>query len=232
MPEARRAVVALVDGLGFELLLRRGGHTPFLRGLLPGARSVIAYFVPFTRALARSNREGYYASPEWARAYVETNRLIEQLNAHLAGILEAEGHTCALVPATHNFDPRSLRSNWSHRHAAYIAGLGGFGLHTLLITASGCCGRIGSLLTTAPLPPSPRPQREACLHRHDGSCRACVERCVSGALQTEAFDRQRCYALLLENQRRHERLGVADACGKCVCAVPCAHTDPVASRSR
>ncbi|MEO3939147.1 alkaline phosphatase family protein [Dermatophilaceae bacterium Soc4.6] len=34
---ARRAVVVLVDGLGLELLLRRGGHAPFLRSHLPRA---------------------------------------------------------------------------------------------------------------------------------------------------------------------------------------------------
>ncbi|TQJ10594.1 alkaline phosphatase family protein [Lapillicoccus jejuensis] len=34
---ARRAVVVLVDGLGLELLRRRGGHAPFLRSHLPGA---------------------------------------------------------------------------------------------------------------------------------------------------------------------------------------------------
>ena len=35
---ARRAVVVLVDGLGLELLRRRGGHAPFLRSHLPDAR--------------------------------------------------------------------------------------------------------------------------------------------------------------------------------------------------
>lgn len=34
---ARRAVVVLVDGMGYELLRRRGGHAPFLRSHLPDA---------------------------------------------------------------------------------------------------------------------------------------------------------------------------------------------------
>ncbi len=49
LPEARRAVVALVDGLGFELLARRGGHAPFLRSLLPDAYRLAAGF-PSTTA--------------------------------------------------------------------------------------------------------------------------------------------------------------------------------------
>jgi hypothetical protein len=37
LPPASRAVVMLVDGLGYEQLQRRGGHAPFLRGHLPTA---------------------------------------------------------------------------------------------------------------------------------------------------------------------------------------------------
>jgi hypothetical protein len=46
---ARRAVVVLVDGLGYELLRQRSGHAPFLRSLLPGGRRLLAGF-PSTTA--------------------------------------------------------------------------------------------------------------------------------------------------------------------------------------
>jgi len=46
---ARRAVVVLVDGLGYDLLRQRSGHAPFLRGLLPAARRLSAGF-PSTTA--------------------------------------------------------------------------------------------------------------------------------------------------------------------------------------
>lgn len=46
---ARRAVVVLVDGMGLELLERRGGHAPFLRSLLGATRSLTAGF-PSTTA--------------------------------------------------------------------------------------------------------------------------------------------------------------------------------------
>jgi Type I phosphodiesterase / nucleotide pyrophosphatase len=48
-PTARRAVVVLVDGLGYELIRRRGGHAPFLRSLLPAAHRITAGF-PSTTA--------------------------------------------------------------------------------------------------------------------------------------------------------------------------------------
>ncbi|GAB77599.1 Type I phosphodiesterase / nucleotide pyrophosphatase [Austwickia chelonae] len=49
LPEARRAVVVLVDGLGWELLRRRSGHAPFLRSLMASGARLTAGF-PTTTA--------------------------------------------------------------------------------------------------------------------------------------------------------------------------------------
>jgi hypothetical protein len=49
LPPARRAVVVLVDGLGYELIRRRGGHAPYLRSQLPAALRLTAGF-PSTTA--------------------------------------------------------------------------------------------------------------------------------------------------------------------------------------
>ena len=198
--------------------------------LLPGARSVIAYFLPFDERIPRSNWGGRFASEEWAVAYIETNALIAAINARLAAGLRERGHETALIPATHNFDEEILMSDWSHKHVAYIAGLGTFGLHHMLITAQGCAGRLGTLVTDAVIKPTPRPTGEACLHKHNDSCRACVRKCVAGALTEtgEDFDRQACYAVCLENGQLHSALGLADVCGKCASIVPCSFTNPVA----
>ncbi len=48
-PPARRAVVVLLDGLGYELVRRRGGHAPWLRSMLPAAHRVRCGF-PSTTA--------------------------------------------------------------------------------------------------------------------------------------------------------------------------------------
>jgi hypothetical protein len=49
MPPARRAVVVLVDALGYELLTRRAGHAPWLRANLSSTRRVPSGF-PSTTA--------------------------------------------------------------------------------------------------------------------------------------------------------------------------------------
>lgn len=200
--------------------------------LLPGARTVIAYFLPFDGAIPRSNQRGEYASEAWAVAYVETNRLIAAINARVGRLLASAGFQGTRLPATHNFDTTELMSDWSHKHVAWIAGIGSFGRHHMLITDLGCCGRLGSVVTDAAIAPTARENRERCLFKHDGSCGKCQERCPVEALGTDPFQRHTCYDRLLENARRHEHLGLTDVCGKCAAIVPCSFSDPVQSAAR
>jgi epoxyqueuosine reductase QueG len=201
--------------------------------LLEGAQSVIAYFLPFEKSIAQKNKGDFYAAKEWALAYIETNQLIIDLNNHLSEFLAEKEKRCTVLPPTHNFDKKKLVSDWSHRHVAFIAGLGTFGLHNLLITERGCCGRIGSIITDAVCTPSMRPETEHCLYKYDKTCTACVKNCVVEALKVDSFDRQACYNLLLVNEQMYERYGKADACGKCTCVVPCSFQNPVnASREK
>ena len=198
--------------------------------LLDEAASVVAFFLPFEKTLSKSNREGRFASEDWAVAYIETNQLIHDLSVRMKAFLEERGFATHIIPATHNFDKKKLISDWSHRHVAKIAGLGNFGLNNMLITERGCCGRVGSFITAASFEPDPPSEEETCLYHYDQSCGLCAARCVNGALQLDRFDRHRCYEMCLLNQDRFESLGTADVCGKCVVALPCSHTNPVAKR--
>jgi epoxyqueuosine reductase QueG len=206
-------------------VVRPSHSTP--QDLLPDARTVIVYFLPFHKSVAKSNRKGYYASKAWAVAYLETNQLIRDINSRLAALLAEKGFRSADLPPTHNFDAAQLMSNWSHKHVGFIAGLGTFGIHHLLITGKGCCGRFGSLITGAGIPPTERPEYEYCLFKYNESCRVCVEKCPVGALREDHFERHTCYELLLENAAIFEKEGFADVCGKCCSVVPCSFVNPV-----
>jgi epoxyqueuosine reductase len=190
--------------------------------LLPGARSVVSFFLPFAPWVVEANaRHRTKVAREWAVAYVETNALIGRITAHLVEALASQGVRAAAEPATHNFDTVSLVSRWSHKSVAVIAGLGSFGLHQMVITDAGCAGRFGSLVLDAPLPVAPHPPRERCLYFYDGSCLECVQRCPAGALDAdEPLDKQACYRRLLEVAAGYEDLGLADVCGQCAIG-PC-----------
>jgi epoxyqueuosine reductase len=191
--------------------------------LLPGARSVVSFFLPFDPDVVHANaRHRDEVAREWAVAYVETNALIGLITAALTETLARWGIRAAAEPATHNFDTVSLVSRWSHKSVAVLAGLGSFGLHHLVITDAGCAGRFGSLVVDAELPRfAPKP-RERCLYFHDGSCVECVMRCPVGALdEANGIDKQCCWARCLETAARFTDLGQADVCGKCSYG-PCA----------
>lgn len=195
--------------------------------LLPAARTVIVYFIPFVDSIVQSNIAGDTCSYEWAVAYIETNQLIFDLNTCLSEQLSRQGYESRIIPATHNFDEVKLISDWSHRHIAYLAGLGSFGLNNMLITEKGCCGRVGSIVTNAFIEPTPWSGQENCLYKHGGLCQKCIDRCPEKALTVAGFDRQKCYsAKCLENAKMYSALGVADACGKCLVNVPCSRFNP------
>jgi len=195
--------------------------------ILSGARSVIVYFLAFRESLGKENgQQRAFAARRWAEAYTSTNGLIESINLHLKTCLEKSGYAAALTPATHNFDEKRLVSRWSHKHLAFIAGLGTFGHHHLLITQAGCCGRLGSLATTLPLPPTARPRGELCLQKAGHPCFACVAKCRYAALHKTHFDRHACYRQCLRNDSHYSDLPLVDVCGKCACEVPCSYQVP------
>ncbi|MGE5373067.1 MAG: epoxyqueuosine reductase [Solirubrobacterales bacterium] len=194
--------------------------------LLSGAQTVVAYFLPFASAIVSENAADGPSSPSWARAYIETNRLIAQINQRVHEFLAEGGYESTLIPATHNFNEERLVSDWSHKHVAYIAGLGTFGVHTNLITEAGCAGRVGSLVTTANITADPRAETERCLTRDGRKCMKCAARCPKQALSADSFDRHRCYEQCLENAALYQDMGRADVCGKCISRVPCALRTP------
>lgn len=193
--------------------------------LLPEAATVLAFFLPFTKQLVASNREHPYVPRSWAAAYIETNALISLCCEAIAAALASQGVKAAWQQPTHNFDPVLLCSHWSHKHVAYVCGLGEFGLHHMLITPSGCAGRFGSLVIGLPLSPSLRQEGQRCLFYDQRKCLACVKKCPSGALTQEGLDKQKCYSYLLEVDAFYSDLGVCDACGKCATCGPCAVID-------
>jgi epoxyqueuosine reductase len=193
--------------------------------LLLGAQSVVSYFLPFAPWIVEANnRDKVKTAHEWAQAYIDTNSLIGKISASLIAQLGEHGVQAAAEPATHNFDPVTLVSRWSHKSVAVVTGLGSFGLHQMVITDSGCAGRFGSLVIDAQLQESVNPPKERCLYFQDKSCAECITRCPMKALsKEEPLKKQLCWKRCLSNARVFEKSlgGIADVCGKCATG-PCA----------
>ncbi|SCY30990.1 epoxyqueuosine reductase [Alkaliphilus peptidifermentans] len=191
------------------------------------AKTVIAYFLPFENNVIESNIAGKESSETWGIAYIETNQLIHDLNSYIYATLKELGYESTIIPATHNFDEEKLVSQWSHRHIAYIAGLGKFGLNNMLITEKGSCGRVGSIVTNLMIEATEFVEEEFCLYRAMGSCKKCITACVNGSLQVDQYNRHKCYEMCLYNDKNLKNIGVADVCGKCTVGLPCSLKNPI-----
>jgi len=189
--------------------------------ILPEAKTVIAFFIPFARKVIKENQNSAKVASSWAQAYVDTNQLIGELCQELHDFLAEKGYKTSWQPATHNFDPVTLEAKWSHRSVAYLAGMGSFGLNRMLITPVGCAGRFGSVVTSAAIAPSSFVKEEYCLYKKNKTCTYCIDHCPSGALTFEGIDKKKCYAHLLEVAEHFTDVGLCDVCGKCVVG-PCA----------
>lgn len=192
--------------------------------LLPEARTVLAFFLPFKREVLIANQGGDVAAESWANAYAATNRLISRICGGLTELLAEQGVCSVSTPPTYQFDTERLVSSWSHKHVAYACGLGSFGLNQLLVTSLGCGGRFGSAVLDVAIDPTPRGGLLfGCLA--DRGCDWCQRACPVQALSREnGFDRHRCYEACRDNDRRFPGLDSVEVCGKC-CVGPCAYLD-------
>ena len=207
------------DNLFYQMKEVIGPHHLLPQEMLPDAKTVIAFFLPFGEEIVKANRQEKEVAKEWAKAYEETNQLIGDISVRLKNELEMQGIKATFQKATHNFNEIDLTASWSHKSAAFVAGLGTFGVNKMLITPAGCAGRFGSLVISAEIPPSPRPSEEYCLYYREGKCLACVKNCPVGALSIEEIDKKKCYKQLLQVAALFP--GLCDVCGKCNIG-PCA----------
>ena len=198
-----------------------GEHHMMPNEYLPGAKSVISFYFPYTQRIKTSNARDYeWPSGEWLHGRIEGQTFIAALSIHLNKLLTEAGYE-SLVPA---FDERyrtgtaTVRhtSNWSERHAAFACGLGTFGLSKGLITKKGTCGRFGSIITELELPSSGRPYEDA--YEYCIMCGTCIDHCPAHAITEEKKDDAPCSDFLGGVIKKHEPWY---GCGKCQVDVPC-----------
>jgi len=200
--------------------------------LLPGARTVVVWFIPFKAHIQKDNAGGRRPALSWGRAYLSTNDTINHAGSAMKVMIEDAGGQAALTPATHNFDKERMVSLWSHKHLGHLIGLGRYGTNCQFITPAGCSGRMGSLVTDLDLGDYPLVTAdELCLIKAGKKCGKCIKACPVDVLSEDGLDRAACYARLRENY--HLLMapdGLPDntaVCAKCQVGMSCSRKSPL-----
>jgi epoxyqueuosine reductase len=195
--------------------------------------NVVCWILPQTHRTKKRNRQqDRYASENWVRSRLYGEKFNHLLRQRVVNILTRKGYQ-ALAPAGTNLEKwwehpaHGYVSRWSERHVAFISGLGTFGLSDGLITPLGMAVRIGSVVTNAPLKPTPRLYSDVhqyCrFYNRDHRCDKCIRRCPAGAITPEGHDKIKCRRYILEVAPEFEKIYHLDerACGLCQTKVPC-----------
>lgn len=191
--------------------------------LLPNAKSVISYFVPFTKEVTMEPKKTANGSLLWSEAYQEINRYFNVINEAVSQYLIGQGYSAVTIKSTHTYDPQDLKCYWSHRSAAAIAGMGTFGANGLVITEKGSGGRFCTVITSACLNAESNPIENKCLYVKNHSCGLCFKVCPIGALRADSIDKFACQDELNKNEsslKNISSLQSADTCGKCISVCP------------
>lgn len=184
------------------------------RAIMPDAGSVVVFGIPVSRTVLETAPSIYYRSH-----YDTLNIMLDQMSQRVAMELEPE-YRSVFVPrdgylgVSHGVE---MRSFFSHKHAAYLAGLGTFGVNSTILTKDyGPRMRFVSVLTEAPLPDSGGPMgEELCTE-----CGLCRKHCPASAIGDRRYpvsriDKDACGARSAELVS-HKTY----PCGRCILVCP------------
>lgn len=210
---------------------------------LPARVSIVSWILPVAYKTRLSmRRESIVPSLRWNYTRFQGQELIDELSLYMVSLLQNLGYQAVNPELTDLYKitaaPGGLVSNWSHRHIAYAAGLGTFGLSDSFITSRGVAIRCGSMVTSAALTPSPRlytDHHANCIFYQGKSCQRCAERCPASAISEQGHNKIRCHEFLLNEQKNILKelgrdagfIGRYPGCGLCQTKVPCEDRIPL-----
>ncbi len=185
------------------------------RLIFPEAKSAIVIGLPISLPALETSPSIHYRE-----LYMAVNSLLDQHTYRLAEYLTARGYPSVFIPRDGYGSIEVLLKNpvafFSHRHAAFLAGLGTFGVNNMILTPEyGPRVRFGTVLTAAQLPPDPVSDVQLCIR-----CMRCVEMCPSSALVDRDYpdavtDKYACASWSAELHRHF-----VSPCGICIKVCP------------
>lgn len=206
----------------------------------PSKLRVISLIFPQTEETKElQNKERYFPCDNWLVSRGEWENLMKEFSGKVESELEAIGVRAASIDLIKDFSRQhsenlGIASNWSHRHTAFAAGMGTFGLSDGFISEKGKAVRMTSIVVEADLEITPRGDRghyDWCLYFKSGICGACIRRCPIRAITEKGHDKDAClgYEDVACEKYWPEHIERGDyifGCGLCQSKVPCRDKRP------
>jgi len=195
--------------------------------------SVVSFIMPITRITKDDNAARTdWVSERWAQTRLIGEIFSQTFVREIVTDLMGRGVLAIAPDVTPLFNKKRYpvvgwASPWSHRHMAYAAGLGTFGMHDFLITEKGCAHRAGSFVVNLKLEPNrkrPDDIHANCLQYQGIKCLKCKSRCPVDAISEEnAHDKEACYQRVAASTKycnKNYHIFIY-GCGLCATATPC-----------
>jgi len=152
------------------------------RAIYPEARTVVVIGMPVFLPILETTPSIYYHE-----LYKTVNSLLDSSAYRIASLLNRRGYPSIPVPRDGYGSVSILREKpiafFSHRHAAYLAGLGNFGINNMLLTREyGPRVRFTSIFTSAEILPCEVMEEPLCI-----KCMRCRDACPVHALGSEEY---------------------------------------------
>jgi epoxyqueuosine reductase len=147
------------------------------QSIYPEARTVIVIGLPVPLPIVETAPSIYYHE-----LYKTVNSMLDSKAYEIANFLTGKGYGAIYLPRDAYGDIKILIEKpfafFSHKHAAYLAGLGSFGQNNVLLTPEyGPRVRFTSIFTTAVIKPDPIKINDLCTR-----CLLCVKSCPVDAI--------------------------------------------------
>jgi epoxyqueuosine reductase QueG len=183
--------------------------------LVPGTKSVIVIGFPVSLPIVDTAPSIWYHE-----LYHVVNETLDACAYHLATFLTEKGYPSVWIPRDGYGSITVLKENpvafFSHRHAAFCAGLGTFGENNMLLTPQyGPRVRFASILTSAEIPGDPILEDPLCIR-----CGRCVSVCPVKAVKSGGYPAHLTdkYACACRSEKLRERY--LSPCGCCIKVCP------------
>jgi|WetSurMetagenome_2_1015567.scaffolds.fasta_scaffold119907_1 epoxyqueuosine reductase len=185
------------------------------RSIFPETETVIVIGIPVSLPVLDTSPSIFYHE-----LYKTVNTLLDLSSYRISIMLNDLGHPSIALPRDGYGSISVLKVNpvafFSHRHAAFLGGLGNFGVNNMILTPGyGPRVRFTSIFTSAKIPENRVMHSPLCIH-----CMRCVTICPVNALQEEDYpialtDKKTC------TERSEDLLKhYSSPCGFCIKVCP------------